>query len=99
MAVVDLKFGGRAVREKELQENRPLQLAIYGHLLRCQGQNPWPASAFFITESHGSGGLEIWRKGGSGKRTSGKPAFAVGDLRSSLALSGPKPMARKCFFH
>ena len=38
IAVVDLKFGGRKVREKELQENRPLQLAIYGHVLRGQGQ-------------------------------------------------------------
>jgi RecB family exonuclease len=48
IAVVDLKFGGREVRERELQENRPLQLAIYGHLLRCQGQQDWPASAFFL---------------------------------------------------
>ncbi|MBI3852566.1 MAG: PD-(D/E)XK nuclease family protein [Verrucomicrobia bacterium] len=48
IAVVDLKFGGRKVREKELQENRPLQLAIYGHVLRGQGQKDWPASAFFL---------------------------------------------------
>lgn len=48
IAVVDLKFGGRKTREKELQENRPLQLAIYGHLLRGQGQKDWPASAFFL---------------------------------------------------
>jgi hypothetical protein len=48
IAVVDLKFGGRKVREKELQENRPLQLVIYGHLLRSQGQMEWPASAFFL---------------------------------------------------
>lgn len=47
-AVVDLKFGGQAIREKELQENRPLQLAIYGHLVRCSGQSDWPASAFFL---------------------------------------------------
>jgi len=48
IAVVDLKFGGRKVRERELQENRPLQLAIYGYLLRCQEQKEWPASAFFL---------------------------------------------------
>jgi hypothetical protein len=48
IAVVDLKFGGRKVREKELQENRPLQLAIYGHVLRGQGQKDWPTSAFFL---------------------------------------------------
>ena len=48
IAVVDLKFGGRKVREKELQENRPLQLAIYGHVLRGQGQTDWHASAFFL---------------------------------------------------
>jgi hypothetical protein len=48
IAVVDLKFGGMDVREKELHENRPLQLAIYGYLLRCQGQKEWPASAFFV---------------------------------------------------
>jgi hypothetical protein len=48
IAVVDLKFGGMDVRERELRENRPLQLAIYGHLLRCQGQKEWPASAFFL---------------------------------------------------
>jgi hypothetical protein len=48
IAVVDLKFGGRKTREKELQENRPLQLAIYGHLLRGQGQKDWPTSAFFL---------------------------------------------------
>ena len=48
IAVVDLKFGGREAREKELEENRPLQLAVYGHLLRSQGQKHWPASAFFL---------------------------------------------------
>jgi len=51
IAVVDLKFGGMDVRERELRENRPLQLAIYGHLLRCQGakgmagERIFPASA------------------------------------------------------
>ncbi len=48
IAVVDLKFGGMEIRGKELEENRPLQLAIYGHLLRSQGQTNWPASAFFL---------------------------------------------------
>jgi hypothetical protein len=48
IAVVDLKLGGMDVRERELRENRPLQLAIYGHLLRCQGQKVWPTGAFFL---------------------------------------------------
>jgi hypothetical protein len=47
-AVVDLKFGGRPVREKELQENRPLQLAVYGYLLSRQNKEQWPAPAFYL---------------------------------------------------
>jgi len=48
VAVVDLKFGGMDVRERELRENRQLQLAIYGHLLRYHHHKDWPASAFFL---------------------------------------------------
>lgn len=47
-AVVDLKLGGRDAREQELRENRPLQLAIYGHLLRGAELNDWPAGAYFF---------------------------------------------------
>lgn len=45
--VIDLKLGGREMRGEELAENRPLQLAIYGYLLK-QETGSWPAAAFFI---------------------------------------------------
>jgi RecB family exonuclease len=48
LAIVDLKFGGRRVREKELQESRPLQLAVYGYLLSNQNKGLWPAAGFYI---------------------------------------------------
>jgi hypothetical protein len=47
VAVIDLKLGGRARREKELMENRHLQLAVYGHLLR-ETEKIDPKVAFFI---------------------------------------------------
>jgi ATP-dependent helicase/nuclease subunit B len=47
-AVVDLKYGGQPVREKELSENRPLQLAVYGYLWTGNHPGPWPATAFYI---------------------------------------------------
>lgn len=47
VGVIDLKLGGREVREKELAENRPLQLAVYGYLLGGK-QGNWPEAAFFI---------------------------------------------------
>jgi hypothetical protein len=49
-AVVDLKFGGREIREKELRENRALQLTVYGYLLKQQHKT-WPAAAFYILTS------------------------------------------------
>jgi hypothetical protein len=48
VAVVDLKFGGREARERELQENRPLQLAVYGFLQSRQDPGRWPAGAFYL---------------------------------------------------
>lgn len=51
-AVVDLKFGGGSVREKELQENRPLQLAVYGYLLSRHAKEEWPAAAFYLLRAH-----------------------------------------------
>lgn len=46
-AVLDLKFGGLRIREKELRENRALQLAVYGCLLNQQ-HKAWPAAGFYI---------------------------------------------------
>lgn len=46
-AVIDLKLGGRSRRETELAENRHLQLAVYGHLLR-ETESVDPQVAFFI---------------------------------------------------
>jgi len=48
-AVVDLKFGGEAVRRKELAENRALQLAVYDYLwTAAHPGTSWPATAFYI---------------------------------------------------
>lgn len=46
-AVIDLKLGGRSRRETELAENRHLQLAVYGYLLR-ETESIDPRVAFFI---------------------------------------------------
>ncbi|MEM9016686.1 MAG: PD-(D/E)XK nuclease family protein [Verrucomicrobiota bacterium] len=46
-AVIDLKLGGRTMRETELRQNRHLQLAVYGHLLR-ETEGIDPHAAFFI---------------------------------------------------
>ena len=48
VAVLDLKFGGRKIRESELQENRQLQLAVYGYILSRQSNKQWPAEAFYL---------------------------------------------------
>lgn len=52
VGILDLKLGGRETREKELKENRALQLAIYGQLVRSTAAAaagaPWPATGFFI---------------------------------------------------
>lgn len=45
---MDLKFGSRDRREKELRENRALQLAIYAWLRRDPEGVDWPATAFYI---------------------------------------------------
>jgi hypothetical protein len=47
-AVVDLKFGGFTVREQELKDNRPLQLAVYGYLLSQEKGGGWPEAAFYL---------------------------------------------------
>ena len=50
--ILDLKFGGRKTREKELKENRALQLAVYAVLWRhAAGAAPAvvsPATGFYI---------------------------------------------------
>jgi len=46
-AVVDLKLGGRTVRENELRENRHLQLAAYAKLLKSDEKTD-AATAFYI---------------------------------------------------
>ncbi len=52
MAVIDLKLGGKSKREAELRENRHLQLAVYGQLVRhAEGQDP--GAAFFIFSGGG----------------------------------------------
>lgn len=52
-AVIDLKLGGKTKRTNELQNNRHLQLATYGHLM-LQSEGIEPASAFFILSNGGS---------------------------------------------
>lgn len=49
-AVVDLKFAGRDIRTEELEQNRELQLAVYGCLLERR-HGSWPDAAFFILSS------------------------------------------------
>ena len=46
-AVVDLKYGGRSGKERQLKEGRPLQLAVYSYLLSGEGRPVSPA-AFYI---------------------------------------------------
>lgn len=52
-AVIDLKLGGKTKRREELQNNRHLQLATYGHLMR-QSEGIEPATAYFILSNGGS---------------------------------------------
>jgi hypothetical protein len=52
-AVIDLKHGGKTNRTDELRDNRHLQLATYGHLMR-QSQNLEPATAYFILSNGGT---------------------------------------------
>jgi hypothetical protein len=48
-AVIDMKYGGLKQRKEELENNRQLQLAVYGYLVAQSGT--WPDSAFFILTS------------------------------------------------
>ena len=52
-AVIDLKLGGKSKRREELQNNRHLQLATYGHLMR-QSEGIEPATAYFILSNGGT---------------------------------------------
>ena len=52
-AVIDLKLGGKTKRREELQNNRHLQLATYGHLMR-QSEGIEPATAYFILSNGGA---------------------------------------------
>lgn len=52
-AVIDLKLGGKTRRTDELKNNRHLQLATYGHLMR-QSEGIEPATAFFILFNGGT---------------------------------------------
>jgi hypothetical protein len=47
-AVIDLKYGGREWRRKELAQNMPLQLAVYSYLLASENGGDWPQTAYFI---------------------------------------------------
>lgn len=47
-AVLDLKYGGRADKERQMKAGIPLQLAVYAYLLAEGGQADWPAAGFFI---------------------------------------------------
>jgi hypothetical protein len=51
LAVVDLKSGGRKLREQELKENRALQLAVYGRLLSQGKKGTWPETAYYILQN------------------------------------------------
>jgi len=44
--VLDLKLGGGKYRQKELQENQSLQLALYAYLRKIG--NKWPAQGYYI---------------------------------------------------
>lgn len=46
--VVDLKYGGRDRRQKELKDNLQLQLAVYGNLVAAESKGKWPEAAYFI---------------------------------------------------
>lgn len=52
-AVIDLKLGGKTRRREELQNNRHLQLATYGHLMH-QSKGIDPATAFYILSNGGA---------------------------------------------
>lgn len=47
-AVLDLKYGGRDDKERQMKAGIPLQLAIYAYLLTERSQADWPAAGFFI---------------------------------------------------
>lgn len=47
-AVLDLKYGGRADKESQMDKGIPLQLAVYAYLLAEGGRQDWPAAGFFV---------------------------------------------------
>jgi RecB family exonuclease len=52
LAVLDLKYGGKGTREKELKKNTALQLAVYSVLLKTQeNATNWPHMAYYILRS------------------------------------------------
>ena len=51
--VIDLKLGGKTNRTKELQENRHLQLAVYGQLM-LKSEESDVATAFYILSNGGA---------------------------------------------
>jgi len=50
VGILDLKYGGRASKERQLKEGRPLQLAVYGYLV-SGGKQTFPSGAFYILSS------------------------------------------------
>ncbi len=52
--VIDLKLGGRTFRQRELSENRHLQLALYGHAISAAGGAKPPHCAYFVFRPHGA---------------------------------------------
>ncbi len=48
LAVVDLKWGGKTYRKELIQNNKDLQLVLYGKLI---APDQWPQTAYFIIRS------------------------------------------------
>ena len=48
-AIVDMKWSGAKKYPAKLKENRHLQLAIYGEMLR-QSEGAWPSVAYYILD-------------------------------------------------
>jgi hypothetical protein len=72
MAVIDFKYGGGRDKREQLATGRPLQLAIYAHLV-ARGRDAYPVGAFYILGTRlpltGQGGFfkgvpEVSRKAG-----------------------------------
>ena len=52
LVLIDLKFGGRAVRANEIEDGRALQLAVYGRLITQGAWQESIKSAYYIISSN-----------------------------------------------